>query len=206
MKKLLLALAALFLSTTLFAQSDVQTAPWKTYRHDVAIAGGPISLQEIAIGVWIELIDAIVDDAENAKSYGCLSAQYHYQLFKWMRLGGKVIYEGGKHDITKKGENIGHGYNYWTALMASAQFTYLNTKWVKLYSGLDFGVQALTMSDHYNAGHTNSDGDADPSSSSTLAAFNVTPIGITVGKQFYGLLETNVGNDALLKLGIGARF
>jgi hypothetical protein len=34
----------------------------------------------------------------------------------------------------------------------------------------------------------------------------VTAFGVNVGKGFYGLLELNAGYDAIVKVGIGARF
>ena len=37
-------------------------------------------------------------------------------------------------------------------------------------------------------------------------AFDITPIGVNVGRRIYGIAEVNFGTDALIKLGIGGRF
>ena len=81
--------------------------------------------------------------------------------------------------------------------MPSVRFTYLNRPWVRLYSSVDVGVGFFLSSTG------GSDGE---SRNKALFAFNVTPIGVSVGKKFYGLFELNAGYDAIVKVGIGARF
>ena len=81
--------------------------------------------------------------------------------------------------------------------MPSVRFTYLNRPWVRLYSSVDVGVGFFLSSTG------GSDGE---SGNKALFAFNITPIGVSVGKKFYGLFELNAGYDAIVKVGIGARF
>ena len=67
---------------------------------------------------------------------------------------------------------------------------------MKLYSGIDLGVGTIF--------DDNKKGSGKPS---VFFAFNVTPIGIRVGNdRIYGLVETNIGMDALIKGGFGIRF
>ena len=88
--------------------------------------------------------------------------------------------------------------------MPSVHFTYLNRPWVRLYSGLDVGCAYFwSGSTSDNAKEDGNDGKKD---NNFAFAFNVTAFGVNVGKKFYGLFELNAGYDAIVKVGIGARF
>ena len=80
--------------------------------------------------------------------------------------------------------------------MPSVRFIYLNKPVVKLYAGIDIGINV--MWDGKKAGEN--------AYHQCLFAFDITPVGLMVGKKWYGLLEANIGVDALLKIGVGYRF
>jgi hypothetical protein len=82
--------------------------------------------------------------------------------------------------------------------MPSVRFTYLNRPWVRLYSGVDVGV-GYFIDNKDNVSESTRSGNF-------FFAFNVTPIGVNVGKKFYGMFETNFGFDSVFKVGLGARF
>ena len=88
--------------------------------------------------------------------------------------------------------------------MPSVRFNYLNRPWVRLYSGLDLGVGYLFS----GSSSRSKDGEEESGSKNNnfIFAFNVTAFGVNVGKKFYGLFELNAGYDAIVKVGIGARF
>lgn len=200
MKKFLTLIVLVLFSISTFAQ-DVE----KKKKHDIAITYGTISGMEFVVGVWIDLIDALGDRSDNFEYKGNFSAQYHYQLEPWLRIGGKFIWEGNRHDIytdTKKDVKCGYGEHDWVSLLASGQFTYLNKKWVKLYSGVDFGVGMLALGDYYDDQSYHED-DTDYT---FMPAFNITPFGLIVGKSLYGTFESNIGFDAFFKVGLGYRF
>lgn len=200
MKKFLTVAILALLSVSTFAQTTE-----KTKKHDIALSYGTISGMEMVVGVWIDILDAIGDHTDNFEYQGCFSAQYHYQLESWLRVGGKFIWERNRHDIftdSKKDVKCGYGDHNWTSLLASAQFTYLNKKYVKLYSGIDLGVSALILGDYFDDQNYHKD-DTDYS---FLPGFNITPFGLTVGNSLYGTFETNIGFDAFFKVGLGYRF
>jgi hypothetical protein len=102
------------------------------------------------------------------------------------------------------------------------QFTYLNTRIVKLYSGLDIGLGIVlwNRSDMFDkdltaAALVNDDvkriqelQKRYPNGKEVkwLPAGDITLLGLNVGTRVYGLAEINLGLDALVKVGIGARF
>ena len=89
------------------------------------------------------------------------------------------------------------------SLMPSVRFTYLNRPWVRLYSGVDVGCAYLFSGTTYYDSKTGSE---KGENNNFLFAFNITAFGVNVGKKFYGLFELNAGYDAIVKVGIGARF
>lgn len=130
------------------------------------------------------------------RSIGMIDFQIHFYVKPWVRLGGKLMFEMPYERVAIDDPDVNgmtKDYNYpHFSIMPSAQFTYLNHKWVRLYSGVDMGVYLRRnyYTDNLQAGF----------------AWNITPIGVAVGKSFIGILEVNVGCDSWLKLGLGKRF
>lgn len=133
----------------------------------------------------------------DTKFIGTYGIDYYYQVNSWFRPGAKVVYEGLSTTIYDSTDALVNHYNTSTlSFMASTQFSYLNKKHVKLYSGIDLGVATIF-----------DDNKESSSSSTTLFAFNLTPIGIQIGNdRIFGFVETNIGMDALVKAGFGVRF
>ena len=133
----------------------------------------------------------------DTKFIGTYGLDYYYQVNKWFRPGAKIVYEGLTTSVYDSTDVLINHYNTSTlSIMASSQFSYLNKKHVKLYSGIDLGIGTIFDDNKKGSGTT-----------STFCAFNVTVIGIRVGNEnIYGMVETNIGMDALIKAGFGARF
>lgn len=141
--------------------------------------------------------NGIAGNKTGTKFIGTYGIDYYYQVNSWFRPGAKVVYEGLTTTIYDSTDVIINHYNTSTlSVMPSVQFSYFNKKHVKLYSGIDLGVGTIF--------DDNKKGSGKPS---VFFAFNVTPIGIRVGNdRIYGLVETNIGMDALIKGGFGIRF
>lgn len=162
-------------------------------------------------------------EINNTKYYGNYGLTYHHQTKWWMRVGVKLKYEFMGFDVTCidpqatpiLGQNayIGTSKTHMCQAMASVQFTYVNTDWVKLYSGLDLGLGVAVwdkkLSDdpkvraYYEQQKTDIKEGIEPY---FFPAFDLTVLGLTVGKTVYGLVEINLGTDALLLAGLGVRF
>ena len=133
----------------------------------------------------------------DTKFIGTYGLDYYYQVNKWFRPGAKIVYEGLTTTVRDSTNAIVNHYNTSTlSIMPSVQFSYLNKKHVKLYSGIDIGLGTIFDDNKQSSG-----------TSSTFCAFNLTVIGIRVGNNnIYGMVETNIGMDALIKGGFGVRF
>ena len=170
-------------------------------RNEISASIGAVS----AFGGLFDFFKLIIEGVGNGlagnrtdtKFIGTYGLDYYYQVNKWFRPGIKVVYEGLTTSIYDSTDVLINHYNTSTlSVMPSVQFSYLNKKYVKLYSGIDMGVG--TIFDDNKKGSN---------SSSAFFAFNITPIGIRVGNDnIFGLVETNIGMDATIKVGFGARF
>ena len=89
-----------------------------------------------------------------------------------------------------------HFHIYSISLMPSIRFTYLHKPMVRLYSGLDAGVCLFWENNPKS----------ENSSNTVIPAFNLTPLGLQVGRTWYGMLEVNFWSDAIVKAGVGYRF
>ena len=177
---------------------DFRDAP----RNEIGASIGVVS----AFGGIFDMFKVIIEGVGNGlgnnyrtdtKFIGTYGLDYYYQVNKWCRPGAKIVYEGLTTSIYDTTNTLVNHYNTSTlSIMPSVQFSYLNRKYVKLYSGIDMGV-AVIFDDNKKSSST----------SSTFFAFNITPIGIRVGNDnIFGLVETNIGMDAIIKAGFGARF
>ena len=168
---------------------DYSLAP----RNEISTSIGTVS----AFGGIFDLFKVVIEGVGNglSKNYrtdtkfiGTYGLDYYYQVNKWFRPGAKIVYEGLTTSIYDTTDALVNHYNTSTlSIMPSVQLSYLNRKYVKLYSGIDNKQGSNT--------------------SSTFFAFNLTVLGVRVGNdRIFGVVETNIGMDALIKGGFGVRF
>ncbi|MBR6117485.1 MAG: hypothetical protein IKQ11_01335 [Paludibacteraceae bacterium] len=203
-----LFLVLLFASVSLTANARESHA-WGDYRHSISItAGCPSGYflgRELLVDIWV----SAADHAGNSKYYGTYGMEYHCQCLSWLRVGFKALWEGDSHDVYTDKEKTtlkGHSFGHTAALMPSIQFTYLNLRYVQLYAGVDVGAELMLRHTRYEDGYSDGNGYKNSISYSWLPALNVTPFGVSVGNDYvYGMLELNVGSDAIVKAGLGFR-
>ncbi len=123
------------------------------------------------------------------------SATYHYRLLKWLSIGGFFSYAGAfatKENIITE-ENISCK-DHFIAIAPSIRFTYLNRKYVTLYSGL-----AVSMTWQFSV----DDAGMKPW---TYVRGQLTGIGVSVGQKWFGFTELGYGNKGIVTAGFGYRF
>lgn len=210
-KKLIIALAICLLPALMFGQNfGPQHSP---LRNELGISAGPISGYSAMVGlvsaIFVLPISAIAGKGMDLKYYGGYGIHYYYQINHWLQVGCKTTTEAMSYisytDSTKKVIDTRSDYVFLN-ITPSVRFTYLNRPWVRLYSGIDAGLGILVggNSKSNSSGEESSDGKS--KGNNCYPAINITPIGISVGKGFFGMLETNIGSEAFIKVGIGARW
>ena len=132
-------------------------------------------------------------------STGILSAEFNIQFKKWFALGLQANFDGlwSTAYSSDTGGRLGSCSGVAFSFLPYARFTYLNRPVVKLYSAVGLGI---------GAGYRKYDFSG---FSEVLInpAFQMTPIGIMVGKRVYGLFELGAGTVYIgCTAGIGYRF
>ena len=129
---------------------------------------------------------------------GAWTLSYEYRFRKWFSAGVAFTYYGeygttySNLDNTLLSKNRVHRMG----LMPEVRFTWLNRRWVRMYSSLAMGVSfGVTRGDVGYYGRRVS------------FAGHLAPLGITVGRSLFGFAELGgIGMNGALMLGIGYRF
>ena len=194
-----------------FAQNLSAQKPHSDLHNEIGVDAGPASIAGVlgygTIGFFSALGSAFSHQPIDMQMYGHYGIHYYYQVKPWCQVGIKTTVELARtthytDTLRTKVSSVDH-YAL-ASVMPSVRFTYLNRPWVRLYSGVDVGFAYLwTGTTTYNGKSDSGEKGAD---NNFLFAFNATIFGVNVGKKFYGLFELNAGFDAMIKVGIGARF
>lgn len=209
MKKILLFLFALTLGVSMNAQglSGEQKFknryPWK-YEFRVGYGGYPLMDSEMFLNPYYGGCDCDIQmfpDLGNMYSpkikseymTGILSAEFSIHYKRWFSLAFNLGVNGmwrtlsdplnGDKNIVKGGATFN--------LIPMARFQYVNSKYVRLYSGVGLGLYVGFF-----------DGEVFVSPAAQL-----TPIGISIGRKAFFFAETCVGTASMGgNMGVGFRF
>ena len=142
-------------------------------------------------------------------------AEYQYRIRYWVNVGAMIDYSGVVWDKVHRngiGEEVSRKKNcnvHNIAIMATARFTYMHSKYVLLYSGLGAGLNINTGSEIDYRGRK-----------TVLApALNLTVLGMSVGNEkwfgavefggLYSLMNMNevyLAGSRMFTLSVGCRF
>ena len=199
----LLSFALLLPSATQAQTPETASAPEETPRYDISAGGGACSFMGLTLLVTRAFFEALGESLHgqphSIETMGCYSLQGYRQMKPWLQLGGKLVFENTQDIVYTDKEKTMEDYRFYTpsvALMPSIRFTYLHKPYVRLYSGLELGACYL-WEQNPKVEHP---------VSQWIFAFNVTPLGLQAGRKWYGMLETNIWTDAIVKIGVGYRF
>lgn len=115
---------------------------------------------------------------------------------EWLYVGGAAVYTGGFRSIRESPMNKRVGtFNLSSySLMPIVRFAWVRRDIVQLYSGLGLGV---ALAHYHNNGYT---------SWAANLAHDITLIGISVGRKFFGYCDLGFGTRGIVSAGIGWRF
>lgn len=211
LKKILLLILTVGLAFSLNAQEESswqQTLP----RHDIQFGIGDPALLflnnvDICIGCnyypLTQNADSWFNEYTNTLTLAAptVNFEYRYRFAKWFWFGGAASFT----PIIKKWSKHEPGYEftnnmYYISVMPSVRFSWLNKKYVTLYSGLSVGCMVVTGSDYRPEERT--------TYQQTDLRFvgQLTAVGVHVGKKWYGFTEVGVGVQGFVKAGFGYKF
>ena len=126
---------------------------------------------------------------------GLWSLSYGYRFNKWFDLSVAVSYYGEYSAVYSNLDNskIHPDNMHAISILPVARFTWLNRKWVRMYSSLALGahIEVEQGTRTYTEGYVGG---------------QLTPIGITVGRSLFGFAEIGLGTQGLATIGLGYRF
>ena len=180
--------------------------------HEFGMTAGPNSIiggtVYGTVGFFGAIFSGLGHERTRLNFYGEYGLHYYYQVKPWCQVGVKTSLDAAKMvTYTDTTYSVVSRSNTFLLLsvMPSVRFTYLNRPWVRLYSGVDLGCGFLFTDGNSSSSSTSEEG-KDSDGGNILFAFNVTPIGVNVGKRFFGMAEINLGFDSWFKVGIGCRW
>ena len=210
-KNILLITLVMGLAFSLNAQEEPS---WKQIlpRHDIQFGIGDPALlflnnTDICIGCKYyplpQNADSWFEDYVNTLTFAAptINFEYRYRFAKWFWFGAATSFT----PIVKKWSKQEPGYEfashmYYISIMPSVRFSWLNTKYVTLYSGLSIGCMVATGGKYVPEERA--------AYQQTWATFTgqLTAVGVHVGRNWYGFTEVGVGVQGFVKAGFGYKF
>ena len=215
-KNFLLIVLAMGLAFSLNAQEEPswkQTFP----RHDIQFGIGDPALlflnnTDICIGCTYypprQNADSWFEDYVNTLTFAAptINLEYRYRFAKWFWFGGLVsyadIYNQYKDRVTQA--TVAHTGIHYITVMPSMRFSWLNKKYITLYSGLSLGC-TVAVGKKYWPDIPNTGIVYEPFAGASLSG-QLTAVGIQGGKNWYGFAEIGLGYQGFVKAGFGYKF
>lgn len=223
MKRLIFFLMAMFIATSVSAQAiEKQKLPtsdninatkivkphrkgWVPFspQHEVRVSIGysPLSAYIVGHSDYYPYPGDISPTIRGPKfTTGVLSLSYNYRFRRWFDFGLLFSYYNEYYRLHSSFTNefLGRVYDNYITIMPSVRFTWLNRKWVRMYSSLGLGVTINTENQTKRKDESHY--------TDFAAAAHLTYLGITVGKSLFGFAELGIGAKGLATIGIGYRF
>ncbi|MCM1178014.1 MAG: outer membrane beta-barrel protein [Bacteroidales bacterium] len=219
MKRYILFVLVLLTALPSIGREMRRTRPeYQLKRHEFAL-GGAFYPGRYAFGYDFDFIpmrftyltpSGISDIYKNSTTYNkervtnSWTASYTYNFTRLFALQIGLSYEGGWNECyqVKDDTMISSISSQYLTPMLTGRFTWLNRKYVRMYSSIGVGMAVSLSSTHYvtddNTVHERPD---------TYISMQVTPVGISVGKKLFGFVEAGVGTIYFGGcFGIGYRF
>lgn len=209
MRKLLFLFTLSFLSLSLFSQEQGSSkSDFPFHRHQFQFGVGDPVFANLFNPYFYDYNNSFYyyyDSWFNADEYTrwwattpALTAQYQYRFNKWFWLGGMVSYQGTyfQRNNSFTEEKIGISRKHSITIMPAVRFSWVNKKIVTLYSGVALGVSFMFS--------LNEPGNY--SQFQPYIAFQITGVGVEVGKKWYGFAEVGAGFKGIVCAGFGFRF
>ncbi|MDE5708845.1 MAG: hypothetical protein K2I32_05310 [Alistipes sp.] len=204
MKKSLLSLLLLTaLPTALSAQEETPVRKREPFvrQHELRLTVGAYPLMPYLAGSGCDAEHAFgFDRTHRGPVYtsGAWSLSYDYRFKKWFDLGLMLGYYG-EYSTSYNNRNpslTNRNRAHYLTIMPVARFTWVNTRWVRMYSALGLGATVGFGHDAYEGTRLHD---------ATLA-LQCTPVGIAVGRSLFGFAEVGLGAQGVLMMGVGYKF
>jgi hypothetical protein len=172
--------------------------------YESLFAPEPTHEISLSYGLWpvtdfVDMFADMFDGLMNTNSHtGAASMSYIYKLNDLIGVGGALVFAGYSGDTTQPGLPM---YKNFYAILPQAKFNWYRSRTVTLYSRAAAGVTIAALRGRYSAPEN-------PEYNKAEAAFiwQLSPIGIEVGRTFAAYAEAGFGAMGSAMLGIRFKF
>lgn len=201
-KKIFIVLAISILGMTAVAQEMVPLR-----KNELVISYGVYSIPDISFefGIFDKVFinDVFSKDSvrfDDVSSSGSISAGYHRYLGKIVAIGLSATINAISHSIEfDQGTSFRSSATVIT-VMPAINFHYIRTNLFSVYGGGSAGVAAWIYTTDYTDNSLNTSG------IKWTFAYQLTLIGMRVGKDVGGFLEMGCGYQGMVKAGLSLKF
>ena len=180
--------------------TTVKKIPTFTPKHDIRVGIGSVCVETYFLldssnGYYDELVYDFRREMLAADTYrtprlflGNYTLSYTYHSRSWLQYGVTLGFGASTQWVRDSytGKKIGTKHLYSLSVMPTMRFTWFNRDIVQLYSSI--AVAGVTDFD------------------SLYAWFDLTFVGCSVGRKFYGFAECGGGMSGIFRVGCGYRF
>ncbi|WP_154668386.1 MULTISPECIES: hypothetical protein [Bacteroidales] len=206
MKKYILVFIANFLTIPLFSASFAESS-YAHKRHEVSISYGILPItgwMDTFTDLFSDAITGAIEGAQtrsrNSTSWGALNLMYNYRINSRVAFGAIYSYSGMKEDIYSDNLQIGKSRTSFHTIMPMFKFNWFNKPLVTMYTRIGIGLVLSFDKEEYFTGV------GDYHSKNAYLAWQVSPVGIEIGKSLAGFLELGFGTTGLFSAGLRYRF
>lgn len=212
-KRYILILLISLFSLPSFARDRKEEHPFELHRHEFAVSGA-VFPGRYAFGYdsgfeprvfSYPYYSSVLAQYQDASTYNkekvtdTWTVSYTYNFSRIFALTAGLSYEGGWNEYYSREDDSRLSVfecHYFTPML-TARFSWFNRNLVRLYSSVGAGM-AFSRTCSRNTGEYESD---------THFSLQVTPVGISVGRRFFGFFELGAGTIYLGGcFGLGYRF
>ena len=203
MKKVALLLPAIMMLSMI--SNAQESVPLK--KNELVISYGVYSIPDISfeLGVFDKVFVNNVFSKDSVRysdvnSSGNITAGYHRYLGKIVAIGVLATIDAISHSVEFDKETSFRSSAIVISVMPAINFHYIRTNLFSVYGGGSAGAVAWIYSTDYTDNSLNASG------IKWMFAYQLTLIGMRVGKDVGGFIEMGCGYQGILKAGLSLKF
>lgn len=183
---------------TEFSQSPTKPLAPKTHELRYGIAwGGTDWFGTPAFGWELGSFNTSEHGYTSATVWLTHNFDYGYWINEWLSVGGTVTWTSGRCHLysNKTHAKLDTSHVDYVGFMPTVRFAWIRRGIVQVYSSLSLGA-GFEVRENY----------LDENIYEAFCAFDFKPLGLSVGRNFFGFVELGYGTRGIVNAGIGYRF
>ncbi len=169
-------------------------------KHEIAVSYGMAPFSDVydAFDTFASFIGGAKYD--NETFFGPISAEYFYRVNPLIGVGGIFVYTNIKEDVLVSKVKAGERKKNFYTVMPAVKFNWMRKETMSLYSKVAVGCTFASISEELAEGNVKSD------DNDTFFNFQLSAIGIEVGKKLRVFAELGYGEQGVVFAGLRYRF